>query len=650
MAPLALLLICLAGAAAQPLPGTKPLEFQGDPVAAMNAGFERYLEKLTAETPPARRPSAEKLARILGVVDKRAPFESPLLAGTLRNPALLAETPAFRVIRVRWPALEGIHGEGLLYEQKGGARCRIIAVPDAGAQPESLAAAQSFAAAGCDVLAPVLLSRGTSLSGVPGIRTGHMPHREWIYRMAFPVGRHIIGFEVQKVLAAVDYLKTAAVWGEGDGALIGLYAAALDRRITAAALKNTPPVDATLHKQPIDRNVHGLLRDFGDRELDALTNGVIREPESPRDLLVKLGLPPAASSEPIPLSAPHAEERERRQIREMADFTERLVEASEGVRDRRWKDVKGGDAAAWRENAEPLAQQFIAEVIGRLPGAAPALNVRTRQSYDDAKWTGYEAMFDVREGVIGYGVLLVPKALKPGEKRPLVVVQHGLQGRPQHLFQVKQGRELDVYRNFGAQLADLGFVVYLPQNPYTGEFRHLTRLSHPLGMSIYALIRAQYDRMLDWLETLPFVDRERIGYYGLSYGGKVALRVPPFDRRYQAAVCAGDFNEWIRKMSLAHVPFSYVYTVEYDMLEWDLASWMNHSEMARLMAPRAFMVERGHRDGVGIDEWISYEYAKVRRFYDEMGIGERTEIAFFNGPHRVDGPAVIAFLRKWLGW
>ena len=32
------------------------------------------------------------------------------------------------------------------------------------------------------------------------------------------------------------------------------------------------------------------------------------------------------------------------------------------------------------------------------------------------------------------------------------------------------------------------------------------------------------------------------------------------------------------------------------------------------------MVERGHDDGVGMDESNSFEYAKVRRFYDKMGI------------------------------
>ena len=38
---------------------------------------------------------------------------------------------------------------------------------------------------------------------------------------------------------------------------------------------------------------------------------------------------------------------------------------------------------------------------------------------------------DVFPDVIAYGILLLPKDIKPGEKRPVVVCQHGLEGRPQ---------------------------------------------------------------------------------------------------------------------------------------------------------------------------------------------------------------------------
>jgi hypothetical protein len=255
----------------------------------------------------------------------------------------------------------------------------------------------------------------------------------------------------------------------------------------------------------------------------------------------------------------------------------------------------------------------------------------------------------VRREFDAYGVLLLPEGMKPGERRPAVVVQHGLMGRPQHMILQPEGtRERDVYRNFGETLARAGYVVYLPQNPYIHDFRPIARLANPLGLSLYSVILAQYERMLDWLAGLPYVDPARIGFYGLSYGGKTALRVPPLTGRFAAVVCGGDFNEWIRKLISPEFPYSYMFTQEYEIVEWDLAHTASHAEMAMLLAPVPFLVERGHRDGVGVDEWVSYEYAKVRRYYDEKGWGDRTGIAFFNGPHRVDGVEAVRFLDRFL--
>jgi hypothetical protein len=62
------------------------------------------------------------------------------------------------------------------------------------------------------------------------------------------------------------------------------------------------------------------------------------------------------------------------------------------------------------------------------------------------------------------------------------------------------------------------------------------------------------------------------------------------------------------------------------------------------------MVERGHNDGVGIDEWVAYEYAKVRRLYAKLGIPDRTEIEFFNSGHEINGKGTFAFLEKHLRW
>ena len=72
--------------------------------------------------------------------------------------------------------------------------------------------------------------------------------------------------------------------------------------------------------------------------------------------------------------------------------------------------------------------------------------------------------------------------------------------------------------------------------------------------------------------------------------------------------------------------------------------------MAALIAPRPFMVERGHNDGVGIDEWVNYEFAKVRRLYNKPLIGDRTTIEHFDGPHMIHGVGTYEFLKEKLGW
>jgi dienelactone hydrolase len=613
------------GASAQSIPDAGPWTLTGDPAAAMVAGMEKYLDRLRVELKPVRKPSAEKLLTILGVVDQRVPIQA------------VEDGPG---VAARWPVLERVSAEGVHLPPQGTRRGCVVAVPDVDQPPEQLSDAREFAAAGYEVLSPVLLSTGSKYSGNPELRMSKLTHREWIYRMAFPVGRHPIGYEVQKVLAAVDWFAAAkcetSVYGKGDGGVIALFAAVLDPRIAAVEADGAVIEPKSLRDERVYRNLFGILRDFGDAEIRQMLGARVRR------------LPRADA---LPRQEPviDTDRRMERQVRETEDHVQRLVGASRANRDRLWSEVRDTTPEEWRRNAEPLAQRFLHEVLGVLPEQRVPLNLRARKSWDEPLWNGWEIQFDVRPEFFGYGVLLVPKDLKPGEKRPLMVMQHGLQGRPQVFFGQKQGRDLEIYRNFGAQFADLGYVVYLPQNPYTGDFRHLVKMANPLGFSFYSLMRPQYAVMLDWLETLPFVDRERIGFYGLSYGGKTALRIPPFDPRYKAVVCAGDFNEWIVKLTTPDEPWSYVYTQEYELVEWDMAHVANHAELAMLVAPRPFLVERGHRDGVGIDEWVSYEYARVRRHYDELGIGDRTGIAFFNGPHRVDGPAASAFLRKYLG-
>ena len=146
------------------------------------------------------------------------------------------------------------------------------------------------------------------------------------------------------------------------------------------------------------------------------------------------------------------------------------------------------------------------------------------------------------------------------------------------------------------------------------------------------------------------MDPQRIGFYGLSYGGKVATRIPALLTNYALSICSGDFNEWIWKVTSVDHSFSYMFTGEYDMLEFDLGNTFNYSDMTALIAPRPFMVERGHNDGVSNDELVSYEYAKVRRHYANLNLPGNTAIEYFLGPHQIHGVGTFEFLRRHLRW
>jgi hypothetical protein len=94
-----------------------------------------------------------------------------------------------------------------------------------------------------------------------------------------------------------------------------------------------------------------------------------------------------------------------------------------------------------------------------------------------------------------------------------------------------------------------------------------------------------------------------------------------------------------------------VWTGEYEIFEFNLGRTFNYAEMAALIAPRPFMVERGHFDGVAPDEMVAHEFAKVRHLYEaRLGIGERCEIEWFNGPHTINGQGTFEFLHRHLHW
>src|SRR5439155_27146976 len=102
-------------------------------------------------------------------------------------------------------------------------------------------AVRRLAENGVELVLPTLVSRDKLQTDDKQLRSSDQTHREWIYRQAYHMGRHVIGYEVQTVLAAVDWFRQQhgqqmkiGVCGYAEGGLIAFYAAAVDGRIDAA--------------------------------------------------------------------------------------------------------------------------------------------------------------------------------------------------------------------------------------------------------------------------------------------------------------------------------------------------------------------------------------------------------------------------------
>ncbi len=749
------LLMMSSTSAREPTPhpvNTKPLEFEDDPAAVLIDGADRFLlqQISTARNERQQRwmietsqedtratfieDRREQLAEILGMRESRVPFDALEYVSTTRTSATAGESDAFRISRIRWPVLAdpaatrdivSIHGEGLLLQPSSRPVATIIAIPDADQSPEQICGllpglpqesqfARHLAEAGCLVVIPSITSRHSAARNGRAVMTD----REFVHRTSFVLGQHLIGYEVNKVLALVDALQTApgtptGVIGFGEGGMLALFASAIDTRIQATALSGFFGPREKIWQEPLDRNVFGLLNDFGAAQLAAMMAprpiivetahvpdfrfseqggapavlttperaAVYNEANEARSLgaNIQVATPPdnsigcsetltsflsalsGTATDVLDTSTPadwptiaadnetFAERRRRRQLQELDRHNQDVLRESPFVRRKFLSRLDTSTVSAYEASSERYRTIFREEIIGEYKRPLLPPNAKSRLLKTTAHWTAWEIWLDVFPDVGAYGILLLPMDLKPNEQRPVVVCQHGLEGRPLDTIQ----GDHRAYHDYAANLCEQGFITFAPQNIYIfkDRFRTLQRKANTIGKTLFSIMVPQHQQIVNWLKSQPYVDGDRIAFYGLSYGGKSAMRIPALVTDYCLSICSGDFNEWVLKNASTQHNFSYAWTGEYEIFEWNLGRTFNYTEMAALICPRPFMVERGHFDGVGEDDWVGYEYGKVRHLYAaQLKIPERTEIEWFDGPHAINGKATFEFLHRHLNW
>jgi cephalosporin-C deacetylase-like acetyl esterase len=705
----------------QPLPGTSPIEWTENYFERNNRLITEFLDAKINESESQRsqywnrdfssreacqasvEKNRERLKFIIGVRDKRVEFESPELICTLNQPSSVAENATHTVQAIRWKVFDDFSAEGLLVKPRSsGITKTIIHLPHAGTSPEELLSGDGetlknnwFVAPAKDeqMIIPLTVSRNTSQYD-----RVQLTNREFIYRQAYQLGRHIIGYEVQEILALVDWLKktpgmSVKVQGQGDGGLVTFYAAAVDTRIDGALVVDYFDRRDRLCDEPIDRNIFGLLKEFGDAEIATLicprpltialysapelelpfnrpwnskyggAPGVLKklnpssvraEVERARMIAKPLGVNWIEMKETTVKSAGFNVARgilsEQHIVKQMENHTQQLLKQSIFTRRDFWKQLDTSSPEKLAETTEWYRDYFSKNVVGEFEEPLLPINPRTRFFSDFETYTIYEVELDVYDGLTAFGFLVIPKTLRDGQKLSAVVGQHGLEvDAKMHIIEFDPNK--DMGHAMITKLCNGNYVTFAPQGIFklSHKFRFNQRQLNSLGRNLFAIMTAQEKQIVQFLQTLPFVDADRIGFYGCSYGGTTALFVPPLIPDYRAIVCSANFNYWNDKVASTILPQSYMFDWQYEIFDFDLANTFDHSDMVRLIAPRPFMVERGHNDGVAWDEYVAFEFGKVRHYYDMIvKQPERAEILFLPEGHMPYVTPILPFLNKWL--
>ncbi len=246
----------------------------------------------------------------------------------------------------------------------------------------------------------------------------------------------------------------------------------------------------------------------------------------------------------------------------------------------------------------------------------------------------YKLAIEVMPEFWFHGILTIPHGVT---RAPLVIAQHGGGGTPE-LCNDFIGE--NNYTCFTKYILERKMIVFSPQlllwrfkmvtgetfPPYPGlEFERdkIDGALEKVGESITGLEVFCLKRCIDLLETMDFVDEDRIGMLGLSYGGFYSMYTAAVEPRIKVVYSAGVFND---RSSFA-------------MRSW---SWRNSShqfhdaEVCALIAPRPLFVDIGQEDPVFDTSNSVEEAARVKKYYTYLGKEENFTYNYWKGGHRFD--------------
>ena len=320
-----------------------------------------------------------------------------------------------------------------------------------------------------------------------------------------------------------------------------------------------------------------------------------------------------------------------------------------------FRGISEADWGSWRETA--LAK--LLELLGDFPEPVdPAPDVI--YSVEDRGMVRERVVFDSEAFMSVPCTVLRPIDMAPDSRAPAILTCHG--HGPFGKEPVAGNASSQELRdniahhnyNYGEEMARRGFLTISPDLRVFGE-RTEPRDTRPgedecdmqflrgMIMGIYTLTLNIWDMKccVDYLQSRPEVDPDRIGMMGLSQGGTMTTFTSAVEPRIKAADIIGYVNPWER-FGISRGDFCGSQIVP------DVFKYLDTHDIAGLIAPRPLLLEMGVFDTTFPIEDMLAGYEGVKRIYGAAGASDDLWADIHPGGHAFAGGKAFEFFEKYL--
>jgi len=295
----------------------------------------------------------------------------------------------------------------------------------------------------------------------------------------------------------------------------------------------------------------------------------------------------------------------------------------------------------------------VLEALGPFP-ARTALNFEVISSEEKQDYTLQMVEYFVEENEKVTSALLIPKKLKANNPAILAIHQHN--GEWQWGKSEVIGTAGTAMYRYGLELCLRGYVVLAPdllcfETRRNSEFlasRDAFQAYEKFEFCKYILagscLQTKYLHDLsvavDVLESLEFVDNDKIGVIGHSLGGQEATWLSWYDQRIKAGVSScgiGQVDTIIRD----HIGHNFALYVP------NFQNIGETSDIVAQIAPRPFLMTSGLKDGLFPADGVEVIVRAAKDRYEEVGKPENFKAIIFDDGHSFNDD-VKAEVYDWL--